>query len=341
MIRRRVLAAGLVFAGMLATELAAAGTASAHGGPGGQTSSTAGCNGGGSCWSGVSRQITISGGQPGQPADTGVSLNDIPPPACWLQYFTSGQGMEQWWKRYTRSGDPNVAAGLGNANIPQQVKAHQHDGSGAWYQAVENPSGPADGAGCVEQLGPFRWVPAGTQPPLPPIPARNLAMYAWANMHLPYPSFTLSPQRKSYVTLPVFVTGLTGTSQPYSITARINTIRGPESETVTATTSGVTFDTPTPDKFTNCGPDGTRESKAQMDKAGPGSKPDCGVVYTQPSTGFAQGYPFQVAATWTATATGTGPGGGLNNPIATVTMTGPNPPQYLPVAEIQSINKNG
>jgi hypothetical protein len=335
MIRRRVFAAGLVFAGVLATEFVAVGTASAHSGPGGPASTNAGCNGGGACWSGVSQYIKVDGGAPsGQAGNTGTSVNDVPPPSCWLQYFSSGPGMAQWWQQYTRSGDPSVAASLGNANIPQQVQAHQNDGSGAWYQAVENPSGPSDGAACVAELGPFRWVPAGPQPPLPHIPPQNLAMYAWAHMQLPHPSFTLSPQRKSYVTLPVFVTGLTNTNTSRSVTATINTINGPEQETVTATSNGVTFDTPAPDKYTNCGPNGTRESQAQMDKAGPGSKPDCGVVYTQPSTGYAQGYPFQVATTWNAADS-------EGQQIATVTMTGPNPPTYLPVAEIQSVNNSG
>lgn len=337
MIRRRVFAAALVLAGVLAAELVAAGTASASGGPGGQggqASRSAGSDGGGSFWAGVSQNIPVRGGAPGgQAGNTGTSVNDVPPPACWLQYFSSGQGMYQWWQGYTHSGDPNVAAGLGGAGIPGQVKAHQHDSGGAWYQAVENPSGPPGGAACMAKLGPFRWVPAGTTPPLPPIPRRNLAMYAWAHMQLPYPSFTLSPQRKSYVSLPVFVTGL-NTGHSRSVTATINTINGTESETVTATTSGVTFLTPTPDKYTNCGPNGTRESQAQMDNAGAGSKPDCGVVYTQPSTGYAQGYPFQVAATWTATDS-------AHQFSATVTMAGPNPPQFLPVAEIQSVNNGG
>lgn len=331
MIRRRAIAAGLVLAGVLASELVTAGTAAA-GGPGGTTSTTAGCNGGGACWNGLSQYLRVDPSPYSNPGggNAGVSLADVPPPPCWMQYFNTGPGAYQWWQGYTHSGDPSVAAGIGSGGYGQQFYDHRNDppSVGTWYTAVENPSGPADGAQCVASLPEFEWVPAGGTPQLPQIPQRDLALYALSTLQLPTPQFELSPNNRSYVTLPTFVI-LTGGNPPgpITLTAHLGNV---ESATVTVTNNGLTFDTQNAQQYHNCGPQGTNESQAQMDKAGPGTTPDCGVVYSQPSTGFAQGYPFRVGVSWTATFGG--------QPI------GPNPMQmwsqthYIPVAEIQSIN---
>lgn len=346
MTRRRFTAAGLapaglvpagvlagVLAGLLTGQLAAAGAASA-GGPGGSTSSTAGCNGGGSCWNGLSKYLSVSGPSgyhSSSGGNAGVSMADVPPPACWEQYFNTGPGAYRWWKGYTNSGDPNVAAGVGGSGYGQQFYRHRSDppSTGTWYTAVENPSGPAGGAQCVANLPEFQWVAAGATPPLPQIPARDLAMYALSTLHLPAPAFDLSPGRRSYVTLPTFVTKLQGDpAGPITLVARFGNEVAPP---VTVTANAVTISTPNAEQYDNCGPDGTRDSQAQMDKAGPHTNPDCGVVYQGPSTGYGtRGYPVTVSVSWTATFQG--------HPI------GPDPIQmtsqahYIPVAEIQSVN---
>ena len=335
MIRRRSIAAGLVLAGVLTSQLVEAGTASA-GGPGGTTSASAGCNGGGGCWNGLSKYLTVSG-PPGYSikggGNVGVSPADVPPPPCWMQYFNTGPGAYQWWKGYTKSGDPAVAAGIGSGGYGQGFYNHRKDppSVGTWYTAVENPSGPPGGAQCVASLPEFQWVPAGTAPPLPHIPQRDLALYALSTLHLPKPQFQLSPDTRSYVTLPTFVI-LTGGNPPgpITLTAHLGNV---ESATVIITKNQLTFNTDNAQQYHNCGPHGTNESQAQMDKAGPRATPDCGVVYSQPSTGYGQGYPFSVSVTWTATFNGQpiGP-----NPIQMTSQT-----HHIPVAEIQSINNNG
>jgi hypothetical protein len=330
MIRRRVIAPGVVFAGVLISGIVTAGTAAAVGPVG--TTSGGGCNGGGSCWTNVGQYIQLSGnGYTGGAGNAGVAVANIPPPPCWMQAAGTGQQIANWWKGYTKNGDPMVIPAF--SNYVNSINQHKNAAAsaGQWYEPVENPSAPPDGASCVARLPLLQWVPAGTPPPLPWIPPQDLAMYALANMHLPAPTFTLNPQRQSYVTLPVFVTNLTGNDGPRSVTATLNTVAGVDTATVVATNNGVTFTTPNANPYESCGPNGTRESVPQMAKAGPRSTPDCGVVYKSPSTGYGtQGYPFTANVTWTATYNGQpiGP-----NPIQMASAT-----HYIPVAEIQSVN---
>ena len=348
MIRRPLIAAGLVLAGVLASELLTTGTAVANG-PGGSTttSTTAGggCNGGGGCWNNLAKYMTTGGtsGYAGSPGSGNVvPAADVPPPACWMQPFNngndSGKAMYAWWKQYTQSGDPNVAAGIGTANYPQQFAAHKNagQGQGSWYERYQNPLTPGNaGAQCVASLPQFVWVPAGQTPPLPTLPPQELAMYALSTLQLQPPKFDLSPTGRSYVTLPVFVTKLQNAPQQINLWATL----GPERTDVQVTLNSITISPGTANAhaYDSCGPNGTRESQTQINKAGPGSTPDCGAVYSAPSSGFAQGYPLTVNVTYTATFHG--PNG--NQPI------GPNPiakqsaPHYVPVAEIQSINNNG
>jgi enoyl reductase len=169
------------------------------------------------------------------------------------------------------------------------------------------------------------------------IPPHDLAEFALSMMTLPVPTFQLSPQAKSYVNLPTFLTGVTGIGER-DVTAALPG----ESVTVTATTSSTnpitTLTTPNGTPYTNCGLNGTRESSAQINAAGAGAVPDCGVVYQQPSTQYAQGYPLSVSVTWDVAWQET-VGGNAGGQFPAIPM--PSAQVNVPVAEIQSINGGG
>ena len=330
MIRRRMTVAGLFVSGVLVLSAAlATGPASA----GTQPVSTGGNCNGPDCWAGVSVQLQGDANAGG--GNTNIPLASVPPPACIYDMPMSAAQMHNYLVNQYEKGSPGAPPPIYNGWDPTKIiTKYKKHAQGSWYQLDTNPSASQAAINqCLSTDPSFVWVPAGQQPPVPWIPPYDLAMYALSKMVLPTPDFQLSPNERSYVTLPTFVTGLANSTGQRSVTATVDTLNGPDSATVTATSHGVTFDTPTPDKYTNCGPDGTYESKAQMDKAGSGTKPDCGVVYTQPSTGFAQGYPFTVNVSWTAVYTNTG------QTLATIPIRSQT--HYIPVAEIQSENNGG
>ena len=157
---------------------------------------------------------------------------------------------------------------------------------------------------------------------------------------MPTLKLKLSPAGKTYVNLPTFL--WTGNPALITVTA---TIPGYMSVTVTAQPGqpqiapGTANATP----YTNCGPNGSHytASSPQVTGAGPGSQPDCGVVYQAPSTAAPLGYTMQVTVPWIVTWTGNGvlPGAPplqVSRRAAAIGSpsrpTGPLPPCYRLVA---------
>jgi hypothetical protein len=119
----------------------------------------------------------------------------------------------------------------------------------------------------------------------------------------------------------------------YKITATL----GGETVTVWAQASSFSVNVTGPGTpySRGCGPAGSRYPVGEPPpSAGPGTPPDCGVLWLAPTTGAALTATVRWAVTW-GPGNLVGPGRGALPPIL---MTGPAPALRVPVGEIQSVN---
>jgi hypothetical protein len=314
-------------AGLLACVLAA-GPALASGGPSGgsgpgsiSSGGSTGCSGQ-SCYANVWNYVHMSG-TPGS-YTTGDNVGSqpqiqVPPPPCYMQPLFGGPEMYQL---YTEGSGQRVGP---NGQHPEaayqpwagQIKAHRNDASGYWYSPVITDLN----ATCSLPL--LAWVANGTAPPLPHVPGIDLADYAYDHFTLPDPILTLSPARRSYVSLPTYVWDHLAGGDVQHATAAL----GGESATVTATAGQLSIKVQpgTGTAYENCSAEGSaaRPVGTAPANAGPGTKPDCGVVYRVAG----QANTMTAYITWNITSTY----GGFH-PIRT-TYT-----EQVTVAEIQGLN---
>jgi hypothetical protein len=268
-------------AGLLASMLAAAPALAAGSGPnggsgpgsinvGGQT----GCAGQ-SCYANVWQYIHLSGStSSGGSAPAGQPQVAMPPPPCYMQPLFSGPEM---YTLYTEGEGQKVGPNGTNpeadyAKFAPEIKKEQNSTDGFWYSPVITDLN----ATCSLPL--LAWVANGTPPPLPHVPAIDLADYAYDHFTLPDPALTLNPRGRSYVSLPTYVWDTLAGGDVQHATAAL----GAESATVTAT-AGKLFLTVSGGGMTynNCTADGSaaRPVGTAPTNAGPGTKPDCGVVF--------------------------------------------------------------
>lgn len=276
----------------------------------------AGCSGQG-CSISLSQYIHL-GGDAGCPGRGPGSPIAIPPPPCWYVPYLDGQDMYQ------------TATSLGAfQQFMPEIKKDRY-APGLWYIRNTYINCPLTEAA---------FVAPGTLPPLPHIPPSTLAAYAYNRMRMPIPRLVLNPAQTSWVILPTYVwarwpAGATGNMATREITATL----GNETVTVWARAGNLTVNASPPGTpySARCGPAGSRYplGKPPAATSGPGTTPDCGVVYRAPATGS----PLTVTVSW-ATSWGTGNLNGPGpNPLTPVTVTGPAPPRTVPVAEIQNLN---
>jgi hypothetical protein len=239
-----------------------------------------------------------------------------------------------------------ASPGAAADGVPQMLAASEQqirqkaaaNAPGEWY-ALTEPTPPAAGSvACIQQTaGPddaryYLWIPAGQAAPQPNVPAQDLAEYAYSQLTLPGPRVVPNPVRTTWVSLPTYLRAANVT--PVFITAAL----GNEQVTVTATPAGLTVSAPGAAPYTNgrggaCLPRGSTASAAVVNAAGPGDRPDCGLVFQSPSS-----TPVTVTAaeTWTASWAG---GGQANQPLPQQPVPTPSIPRVtLQVNEIQSVN---
>jgi hypothetical protein len=209
--------------------------------------------------------------------------------------------------------------------------------TGTWYLLPVNPNASqAAQAECLK-LPLFYFAPTGTTPPLPHIPARILAEYAYNNMTLPSPQVTISGEgndgnpSKGYVNFATYVwwgpLGLPNVTA--SLPGQSATVVAKPVKTVISVSPAGAGTT-----YTVCGPEGSKASQGSPPANGAGSPPDCGVLWTQPSAGAT----ITVTVTWQVRYhAGNGPGftGNLvpGDPAPTTAGTS----GQITVQEIQSI----
>jgi hypothetical protein len=280
---RLVTAAAALASGLLAAALAAAPSLADT-----PPSSTpgAGCTGQ-SCWVSMeSRFITLSGSY-----TSGATASvPVPPPPCWMTPLLGGPAMYAAYKSgIGQTVGPNgQSANAGLGPFIKQIIAHKND-PGMWY----SPEMLATAAGfaCGNKLPLLAWVPPGTAPPPPPIPPAALAAYAYDHFKIPSPVVVVNPAGQNYVTLPAYVwaTGPGGGPMPRRLTITA-TAAGPGGASVTLTATagqlqasaqaGATVYSPCPSASGSAYPVGHPPKNS-----GPGTTPDCGVVFTAPSLG--------------------------------------------------------
>lgn len=312
-------------AGLLASMLAAAPALAAGSGPGGgsgpgsvSVGGQTGCSGQ-SCYANVWQQIQLSGsassGGGSVPAGQQITM---PPPPCYMQPLFSGPEMYQL---YTEGEGQKVGPNGSNpeadyAKYAPQIKAEKDSTDGFWYSPVITDLN----ATCSLPL--LKWVPNGVTPPLPHVPPIDLADYAYDHFTLPDPVLILNPAQRSYVSLPTYVWD----TLPGGGFAHATATLGAESVTVNATAGKLVLSVSGGQAYDNgCSATGSaaRPVGTAPTNSGPGTTPDCGVVFHTAG----QDNTIGASISWTIGSTY----GGFN-PITTRYA------KAVTVAEIQGLN---
>src|SRR5215472_1359259 len=301
-----------------------------------------GCNGP-SCSVWLSSFIKLSGDYTSGTGSAQVPLNVPPPPCLWEPVGDTIAGAH-----YILSQFPGAAPGLpyGVYESVQQARQQLKNGGppGTWYELPVNyASGPAGVAACLK-LPLYAWVPPGGVPPMPPIPPRILAAFAYNHMLIPQPTLTTNPARKGYVNLATYVwanwAGQAGTvtqranpNGTYSVTATL----GAQSATVWAQPAPTGFTVhvggPGTPYSAGCGIDGSKYPVGKAPAgAGAGQAPDCGALWRATTTGATITAAVRFNVTWGAGILhGPGPNG---LPPIQITST----PVTIPVAQVEGLN---
>jgi hypothetical protein len=313
--KRRVMFAGVAaIAGLLVPLAAAAPSADAGTG--------VGCVGS-QCSVSVWQFVKLSGSVGTNGGGDTVPIDVQPPPCLWDPIGDATTGSQYIISQF---GSVTQQDSLFDVyqSVQQAKKLLANPTAGTWYELPVNPNAsPAGQAECAK-LPLFAFVPPGQTPPMPNVPARDLAEYAYNHMFIPKPVVTTSPALKGWVNLATYV----HLNTPRQVT--ISATLGNETVTVTArpvktTISGSSAGTP----YSDCGLKGSRYRGAPT--TGAGVPPDCGVLWQAPTTDGS----VTATVTWNVTWGGAGGGGTLPDVVLNGTKGG------LRVAEIQSVNGTG
>jgi hypothetical protein len=248
---------------------------------------TGGCTGSG-CTIDLSKFIFISGNG-GSQTPTGYSNIPVEPPPClWTPIGDQTTG-SQYIVNFSGGQDPGPGGLYGTgASFKQAKSLLAKPQPGEWYELPINPAAsPAAQAECLK-LPLFYFVPPGGAPPMPPIPGRILAEYAFAHLRLTKLHLRLNPAVKGYVNLATYVWN-DAQQVPQPLTSIATLGQTGETGSVTATPNPMTISVSgsgTP--YSACGPGGSSlrpMGTVPSGRSGPGQAPDCGVLWTGPSTG--------------------------------------------------------
>jgi hypothetical protein len=159
----------------------------------------------------------------------------------------------------------------------QQIKQHKDSLAGYWWERVINLQVAGT---CGLPL--LAWVTNGAQPPLPAVPQIDLAIYAYDHLTPPTPQLTLNPANgRGYVSLPSYV----WSHIPFAA-AQVTAHLGDEFATVDMNAGKLSLTVSQPGSATvyesGCTVGGSTAPDPPQN-AGPGTTPDCGVIFTAPS----------------------------------------------------------
>jgi hypothetical protein len=302
-----------------------------------------GCTGA-TCSVSLSSFIRLSGDYASGSGSAQVPVNVPPPPCLWEPIGDTVAGAHYIISQF--GGITKMADLYSVYESVQQAKLQLKNGGppGTWYELPTNPAaGPAGAAAC-QKLPLFYFVLPGQVPPMPPVPPKILAAFAYNHMLIPQPTLVTNPARKGYVNLATYVwanwAGQAGTVRQranangaYSVTATL----GNQSATVWAqpASSGFTVHVAGPGApySAGCGIDGSKYPVGHPPAgAGPGQAPDCGALWRATTTGATITATVRFNVTWGAGILH-GPGPNALPPIPITSR-----PVTVPVAQIEGLN---
>lgn len=319
MIRRLMVTSATVATGLLAVFAATppAGAGSAPPAPPPVTCTGPGCS------VSLSQFIHLSGSYSNSGGTASTPFNIPPPPCLWNPIGNATTGSQYILQQFPVVVSTDTEFNL-YASWLQAKALLKNPVPGEWYYLPINPAAGQAGVKACLALPLYVWVLPGQTPPIPPVPAIDLAEYAYNHFVIKNPVVSTSPAGKGYVNLATFV----WTQQPaeLQVAARL----GNQLVTVTAKPVSTTITASTGTAFNNCGADGSAYPVGHAPVTGPGTPPDCGVLWQTPAAGAT----VSATVTWRVTW-GNGAGAG-NNVMPAITVTGVSNP--INVQEIQSIN---
>lgn len=293
---------------------------------------------GNSCTLDLSQVVTLSGDHGRGSAQVPIRITQQPP-CLWNPIGDQVSGS----KAIIAEWGPTPPTTL---QIDQSYKKAQdllkNPQSGKWYELPVNPLASAADRALCARLPLYAFVPTGQPLPAVPIPPETIAQYAFNHLTIPPPALQLNPANGGYVNLGTYVwanwpaSKHTGRMDAYKITAKA----GNTTVTLWAQASQLQIGSSangTP-AWHGCGPTGSSYPPGKPPaNAGPGTIPDCGVLW------HAAGANSTVSATVTWTVTwgignlnGPGPHRVPGAPKGGIPLTGHVGP--FAVNEIQSIN---
>jgi len=326
---RRIAIAGIITAALL-IPLSATVPAGAGSGP----SVGVGCVGD-ACSLLLSKLIHLTGDTGGGAGFVPLSLS--PPPCLWEPVGDAVTGSQSIIRQFPNP-DPGLPFGIA-ASVSQakRLLRTKPPPPGTWFMLPVNPAAGPAGVTACERLPLFVFVGPGEALPPLPIPARTIAEFAYNHMRIPVPGITTNPVGKGFVNLGTYVWGrwgasvFTGSRTAYEIIATL----GGVTVSVRAQVSSFAVNVAGPGTpySSGCGPTGSRFPRGNPPAgAGPGTPPDCGVLWQAPTTGAAVTATVRWTVTWgRGVLAGPGP-----NVLPPIVVTGPA--HVVPVNEIQSVN---
>jgi hypothetical protein len=322
--KRRVMFAGVAAIAGLLVPLAAA-TPPAVAGTG------VGCTGS-DCSVSVWQFVVLKGPAHSSHGGSNTVPIDVPQPPClWNPIGDATTGSQYIISQF---GDVTKQDSLFDVyqSVQQAKKLLANPTPGTWYELPVNPNAsPAAQALCAK-LPLFAFEAPGVAPPMPNVPPRDLADYAYNNMKLPTPGVELMPGTRGWVNLASYV-HLTRLRMTW-----VSASLGNESVRVTALPTELKISSSSAGKVYSklCSLSGSKyQPRDHLPTTGAGVPPDCGVLWQAPTTDGTVSATITWVISWRVTNGDVTGAGGLPPVILTGTS------QAIRVAEIQSINGSG
>lgn len=287
----------------------------------------------------VSVSVSYTSATPGSGGSGGTTTSSrqfsarVKPPCQYLPVGTGDEVAKNMDGSKTRvKSDPDEPYEENVAQYPGWAQ-HAGDTEGRWYlpSSCSQPDGMSkDEYNKIANTflhKPAVFVPAGGQPPVPPVDGATLAKAAWKAVEIPAPSVEMNPRMDGDVQTLVGVENWVWASAdtPQSVTATASA--GPVSATVTATSSGLTLSAP--DSRVSCQGFGTPWQPGM-----PEGGSSCTVTFTRSSEHLGGSTSVKVGVSYSASYTASD---GAQGSLPSVSTSGS---VSLKVGEAQSLNSS-
>jgi hypothetical protein len=325
---RRVALAGILTAGLLAP-LAITTPVGAG--------SDIGCSGN-DCSISLSRSIKLWGTATNGSWATPTPIPVTPPPCLWAPIGDALTGSQYIIQNFGAMPPNSYFDITQSVQLAKKLLKENPPPAGTWYELPTNPAASPAAQQQCRQLPLFFFDRPGQALPAVPISPEWLADYAYNHMRIPAPSLKINPQNKGYVNLATYLwAAWPGAQQNGSVAYYITAQLGAQIVTVWARATSFRVDVTGPGTAYSAGcaiKTGSHyPTESPPANAGPGTPPDCGVLWQAPTAGAT----ITATVTWNVTwgqGQLTSPGPQALPPLTTSRTR--QPP--LRVVEIQSIN---